>query len=77
MHPLIPLGLVTFPQKTTPLAKLNGAVMSQKKEAYDQKAPYYGLEFSWTALDAWAGQHGMRRHFIQPGKPVQNVFRVY
>jgi putative transposase len=28
-------------------------------------------EFSGTALDAWAGQHGVRLHFIQPGRPVQ------
>ena len=48
--------------------------MGQKKEAYDQKTTYYGPEFSGTALDAWAGQHGMRRHFIQPWKPVQNAF---
>jgi putative transposase len=25
-------------------------------------------------LDAWAGQHGVQLHFIQPGKPVQNAF---
>jgi hypothetical protein len=33
-----------------------------------------GLEFSGTALDAWAGKQGMMLHFIQPGKPVQNAF---
>ena len=33
-----------------------------------------GPEFSGMALDAWAGQHGVRLHFIQPGKPVQNAF---
>jgi putative transposase len=33
-----------------------------------------GPEFSGTALDAWAGQHGVSLHFIQPGKPVQNAF---
>jgi putative transposase len=33
-----------------------------------------GPEFSGTALDAWANQHGVRLHFIQPGKPVQNAF---
>ena len=27
-----------------------------------------------TALDAWAAQHGVHLHFIQPGKPVQNAF---
>lgn len=31
-------------------------------------------EFAGTALDAWAAQHGVRLHFIQPGKPVQNAF---
>ena len=33
-----------------------------------------GPEFSGTALEAWAGQHGVGLHFIQPGKPVQNAF---
>jgi len=32
-----------------------------------------GPEFSWTALDAWVGQHGVMLHFIQPGEPVQNT----
>lgn len=33
-----------------------------------------GPEFAGTALDAWAAQHGVALHFIQPGKPVQNAF---
>ena len=33
-----------------------------------------GPEFAGTALDAWAVQHGVHLHFIQPGKPVQNAF---
>lgn len=33
-----------------------------------------GPEFAGTALDAWAAQHGVSLHFIQPGKPVQNAF---
>ena len=37
VHPLISLDLVTFPQKTAPLAKLNGAVMGRKKEAMTRK----------------------------------------
>jgi putative transposase len=32
-----------------------------------------GLEFAGTVLDAWAAQHGVHLHFIQPGKPVQNA----
>jgi putative transposase len=32
-----------------------------------------GPEFAGTALDAWAGQHGVQLHFIQLGKPVQNA----
>jgi putative transposase len=32
-----------------------------------------GPEFARTALDAWAGQHGVSLHFIQPGKPVLNA----
>lgn len=30
-----------------------------------------GPEFAGTALDAWAVQHGVQLHFIQPGKPVR------
>lgn len=33
-----------------------------------------GPEFAGTALDAWATQHGVHLHFIQPGTPVQNAF---
>jgi putative transposase len=33
-----------------------------------------GPEFAGTALDAWAAQHGVHLHFIQPGKPIQNAF---
>ncbi|MDP9132604.1 MAG: integrase core domain-containing protein, partial [Nitrospirota bacterium] len=33
-----------------------------------------GPEFVGTALDAWAAQHGVHLHVIQPGKPVQNAF---
>jgi putative transposase len=33
-----------------------------------------GPEFAGTALDAWAAQHGVYLHFIEPGKPVQNAF---
>jgi len=33
-----------------------------------------GPEFAGTALDAWATQHGVHLHLIQPGKPVQNAF---
>lgn len=33
-----------------------------------------GPEFPGSALDAWAAQHGVHLHFIQPGKPVQNAF---
>jgi len=33
-----------------------------------------GPEFAGTALDAWAVQHGVHLHCIQPGKPTQNAF---
>ena len=33
-----------------------------------------GPEFAGTALDAWAVQHDVHLHFIQPEKPVQNAF---
>ena len=33
-----------------------------------------GPEFTGRALDAWAYNNGVRLHFIQPGKPIQNCF---
>jgi putative transposase len=33
-----------------------------------------GSEFSGTTLDAWAGQHGVRLHFIQPGSRSRTRF---
>ena len=33
-----------------------------------------GPEFAGQALDAWAYPRGVRLHFIDPGKPVQNAF---
>jgi putative transposase len=33
-----------------------------------------GAEFQSRALHTWAYTHGVRLHFIQPGKPVQNCF---
>lgn len=32
-----------------------------------------GPEFTGRALDQWAYQHGVKLHFIQPGRPVQNA----
>lgn len=33
-----------------------------------------GTEFTSQALDQWAADRGVRLHFIEPGKPVQNAF---
>jgi putative transposase len=33
-----------------------------------------GPEFTGRALDVWAYERGVRLHFIEPGKPVQNAF---
>jgi putative transposase len=33
-----------------------------------------GPEFTGQSLDAWAYQHGGRRDFIDPGKPMQSGF---
>ncbi len=33
-----------------------------------------GPEFTSRALDQWAYENGVRLHFIQPGKPIQNCF---
>ena len=34
-----------------------------------------GPEFTGQALDAWADQHGVTLHFIDPGKPMQNGYQ--
>src|SRR5262249_58246234 len=33
-----------------------------------------GPEFAGRTLDRWAYEHGVRLHFIRPGKPVDNAF---
>lgn len=33
-----------------------------------------GPELTSRALDQWAYEHGVRLHFIAPGKPVENAF---
>lgn len=33
-----------------------------------------GPEFAGRDLDAWAFRNGVKIHFIQPGKPVQNAY---
>ncbi len=33
-----------------------------------------GPEFAGKALDAWAYRHGVKLHFIRPGKPVENAY---
>jgi putative transposase len=33
-----------------------------------------GPEFAGQAVDVWAYEQGVRLHFIEPGKPVQNAF---
>jgi len=33
-----------------------------------------GPEFAGQALDVWAYQRGVKLHFIEPGKPIQNAF---
>jgi putative transposase len=33
-----------------------------------------GPEFTGRALDLWAYEHGVRLHFIQPGRPIQNAY---
>jgi putative transposase len=34
----------------------------------------HGPEFAGRALDVWAYERGVKLHFIEPGKPVQNAF---
>ena len=33
-----------------------------------------GPEYAGQAVDLWAYEQGVRLHFIEPGKPVQNAF---
>ena len=45
-----------------------------KESVYAEINALRGKKSNGTALDAWAAQHGVHLHFIQPGKPVQNAF---
>ena len=36
--------------------------------------PDNGPEFASLAIDQWAHEKGVNLHFIEPGKPVQNVY---
>ena len=40
----------------------------------DERVIDNGPEFIGKALDAWAWARGVRLHFIDPGKPVQNAY---
>jgi len=33
-----------------------------------------GSEFTGKVLDAWSNQRGIKLHFIDPGRPMQNAF---
>ena len=33
-----------------------------------------GPEFTSRALDEWAYRHGVKLHFIRPGKPIENAY---
>ena len=33
-----------------------------------------GSEFTGRILDAWANRQGVRLHFVDPGRPMQNAF---
>lgn len=33
-----------------------------------------GSEFTGRVLDAWANREGVRFHFVDPGRPMQNAF---
>lgn len=33
-----------------------------------------GSEFTGRALDAWANRNGVKMHFIDPGRPMQNAY---
>ena len=35
---------------------------------------YYGPEFTGKAMFFWSKNAGVKLHFIQPGKPMQNAF---
>lgn len=36
-----------------------------------------GPEFTGAAFDSWAHRRGVRVHFIRPGKPVENAYRLF
>jgi hypothetical protein len=49
-------------------------VRSELRGLPEQIASDNGPEFTGRALDEWAYRHGVKLHFIDPGKPTHNAF---
>ena len=56
------------------VARVLDAVIAERGEAPEAIVMDNGPELTSRALDQWAYDRGVRLHFIDPGKPVQNCF---
>jgi hypothetical protein len=48
--------------------------MAAEKESLAQTQDL--TELTWNAILRWTDDHKVEWHYIAPGKPVQNAFRV-
>ena len=56
------------------VARVLERIIAERGQAPQAIVMDNGPELTSRALDQWAYAHGVRLHFIDPGKPVQNCF---
>lgn len=56
------------------VARVLDVVIAQRRAKPQEIVMDNGPELTSKALDQWAYERGVRLHFIEPGKPVQNAF---
>jgi putative transposase len=56
------------------VARVLDRIITERGQAPEAIVMDNGPELTSKALDQWAYAHGVRLHFIDPGKPVQNCF---
>jgi putative transposase len=56
------------------VARVLDRIIGERSEAPREIVLDNGPELTSKAMDQWAYERGVRLHFIEPGKPVQNCF---
>lgn len=58
----------------TRVAQVLDQLITERGQAPEEIMLDNGPELTSLVLDQWAYERGVRLHFIEPGKPVQNAF---